>query len=890
MIKFAHDRSAQPKSPVPSAKPAQEELRPAAPAASVSPQPVRPALASFDASNSIPRRVPVATLRPPLTVCKATGVKLDRNSRLVLMPDKGGVGKALTERLRAMGVEVLCIEGTPDADTLTGVLKAWTTTGAVNGVFWLPALDTEGNLRKLNSTAWREAVRVRVKLLYTTMQALYEDVGRPGTFLVTATTLGGHHGYDDAGAVTPLGGAVTGFAKTYKRERAESLVKAVDFEANRNPNEVAELLIAETLHDPGAVEIGYTNGQRWTVGLGEQPAIDGQPGMVLDKNSVFVITGAAGSIVSTITADLATASGGTFYLLDLVPKPDPDNPDLKRFVNDRENLKRDLFARIQNRGERATPALVEKELANLERAQAAQSAIDSVRAAGGTAHYFSVNLADAEAVAKVIDQVGRNDGRIDVLLHAAGVERSHSLQDKDPREFDLVFDVKSDGFFNLLHAIGDISLGATVVFSSIAGRFGNAGQTDYSSANDLLCKITSSFRTTRPATRGIAIDWTAWGGIGMATRGSIPKVMELAGIDMLPPEAGIPLIRRELTAGATRGEIVIGQRLGVLLNEWDATGGFDTLPAEAGKQLSVTGPMVGKIASISHDGYAVETMLDPPSQPFLHDHQIDGTPVLPGVMGIEAFAEAALCFLPGWRVEAIEDVSFLAPFKFYRSEPRVVRIETQIHPQADRLVADCRLIGYRSLPNSKEPQATTHFTACVRLTKQAVQTPAARAVVAPAGTCIEAADIYRLYFHGPAYQVVEKAWWDGKRMIGLLAKGLPPNHHPSQLDTIVAPRLIELCFQTAGVWQLGIQGRMGLPQHVRQFSLFRSPDLADGRLYAVVTPDEVRGSFDAEVLDEKGNCYLRLSSYQTVDLSDAIDKGDLKNLQAIMSGESVLVA
>ena len=53
-----------------------------------------------------------------------------------------------------------------------------------------------------------------------------------------------------------------------------------------------------------------------------------------------------------------------------------------------------------------------------------------------------------------------------------------------------------------------------------------------------------------PATRGIAIDWTAWGGIGMATRGSIPKMMELAGIDMLPPEAGVPWIRRELTAAA----------------------------------------------------------------------------------------------------------------------------------------------------------------------------------------------------------------------------------------------------------------------------------------------------------------------------------------------------
>ena len=68
------------------------------------------------------------------------------------------------------------------------------------------------------------------------------------------------------------------------------------------------------------------------------------------------------------------------------------------------------------------------------------------------------------------------------------------------------------------------------------------------------------------------LDWSAWGGIGMATRGSIPKMMELAGIDMIPPEAGIPMIRRELTAGATRGEIVVGQRLGILTNEWDVAG------------------------------------------------------------------------------------------------------------------------------------------------------------------------------------------------------------------------------------------------------------------------------------------------------------------------------
>ena len=99
---------------------------------------------------------------------------------------------------------------------------------------------------------------------------------------------------------------------------------------------------------------------------------------------------------------------------------------------------------------------------------------------------------------KSIGEVRERSGRIDVLLHAAGMERSRFLPDKEPREFDLVFDVKADGWFNLLHAIGDMPLAATVAFSSIAGRFGNAGQADYSSANDLLCKIASSFRTTRP--------------------------------------------------------------------------------------------------------------------------------------------------------------------------------------------------------------------------------------------------------------------------------------------------------------------------------------------------------------------------------------------------------
>ncbi|MBZ5707448.1 MAG: SDR family NAD(P)-dependent oxidoreductase, partial [Acidobacteriia bacterium] len=891
VIKFAHDRQPGAAATAPTSAAIQTKSEPApAPAPTTQVATSHPVLASFDAANRIPRRAPTPTLRPPLNMCKPTGITLGPGRRVVIMPDKGGVGEALAQRLQKLGVEVLRIEGAPDADALTNRLKSWLAAGPVHGVYWLSALDHEGPLSQMDLTTWHEALRVRVKSLYTTMRTLYEQIAQPGTFLVSATQLGGQHGYDQAGAVAPLGGAVVGFTKTYKRERMDALVKAVDFEPERKASELADILIGETLRDTGAVEIGYKGGQRWTIGLQEQPAADGQPGLVLGKDTVFVITGAAGSIVSAITADLAAASGGTFYLLDLVPEPDPNNPDLKRFVSDKEGLKRDLFMRIQARGERATPALVEKELAALERALAAVTAIDAVRAAGGTAHYFSVNLTDADGVSKVIDQVRERSGHIDVLLHAAGMERSHFLPDKDPREFDLVFDVKSDGWFNLLRAVGDTPLGATVAFSSIAGRFGNGGQTDYSSANDLLCKITSSFRTTRPATRGIVIDWTAWGGIGMATRGSIPKMMEVAGIDMLPPEAGIPLIRRELTAGATRGEIVIGQRLGVLLNEWDATGGLDTnaIAALGDRRSSAHGPMIGKIAAMGvHSGLTIETTLDPAIQPFLHDHQIDGTSVLPGVMGVEAFAEAAACLLPDWHVEAVEEVNFLAPFKFYRNEPRTLTVEAVIHPQGDAVVGDCRLIGRRSLPNQAEPQVTTHFTARVRLTKQTSAAATAAPLGKPDGSVIEAADIYRLYFHGPAYQVVERAWWDGNRIVGLMNKSLPVNHHPPEQPTLMAPRLIELCFQTAGLWEMGVQGRMGLPQHIDRVSLLRAPELADGRLYALITPHPDRGNFDAEVVDTKGNRYLHLRGYQTVALPGGVDAEPLKALQAIMSLQAV---
>ncbi|MGB5192934.1 MAG: SDR family NAD(P)-dependent oxidoreductase [Polyangiales bacterium] len=829
---------------------------------------------SSDAGEGL-RRVPLAVLRPPLSLCKPTGVELGEGARVVVMPDRRGVSKSLVSRLNKRGVEAFVIDGTPSTEALAAQLETWMGEGPIQGVYWLPALDREASIAELSAADWEKAIQRRSKLLYTAMRALYDQVSGPGTFLVAGTRLGGKHGFDESGAIAPLGGAVTGFTKTYKREKPEATVKVVDFEADRKPSTIADLLIAETLSDPGVSEIGYTGDDRWAI-TARFESLPSEPAFPLGKETVFVITGAAGSIVSAIIADLARASGGTFHLLDLTPEPDPEEADLQQFRTDRDGLQRELFERLKQRGEKATPVAVQKMLAGFERKDAALRAIEAIRAAGGQAHYHSVDLLDKDAVASAVQAIGSTSGRIDVLVHAAGLEISHFLPDKKPQEFNLVFDVKANGWYHLLSAIGDMPLGAAVVFSSIAGRFGNAGQTDYSAANELLAKSVSSFRNSRPGTRGIAVDWTAWADIGMASRGSIPKMMELAGIDMLKPADGIPVVRNELEAGSS-GEAVVGGALGVLLQEWDESGGLDPNALESVRE----GPLDSRAVSMGvHEGLQIETTLDPREQPFLYDHKIGGTPVLPGVMGIEGFAEITKSLFPEWHISAVERVEFLAPFKFYRDEPRTLTWTALFSTDNGDVIADCALVGVRTIMGRDEVK--THFTASVRLARSAASEEHVDAPPSTDGPTVGDADIYQVYFHGPAYRVLDTAWRHDGLIVGRMNAELPDDHRPSDVPLLTEPRLIELCFQTAGVWQIGTTGRMSLPQHIDSVKVVRNAAEAEGRLHAVVTPKDGGTSFDAYVADEAGNLYVVMNGYRTAELPEDVDPEKREPLRAAM--------
>jgi hypothetical protein len=350
--------------------------------------------------------------------------------------------------------------------------------------------------------------------------------------------------------------------------------------------------------------------------------------------------------------------------------------------------------------------------------------------------------------------------------------------------------------------------------------------------------------------------------------------MQMAGIDLLPPETGIAALRRELIANDRQGEVVIAGNLGLLVEELGENGGLD--PEKATHWFSEQGLGLVKrskvMAAKLYEGLEIETVLDPQAQPFLFDHRVNGTPLLPGVMGTELFAQLAAGVSPGYRVAAVSNEQFDNPFKFYRMEPQTLHWTITIRPMADGdLVAHGVLKSVRQLAREDLPiQEKVHFTADVYLTRRPLDQPTVSFEAPEIGEMPIAADeIYQTFFHGPAYQVLERVQVDSKGAIGLLPSSLPPDTEPPGASCLMAPRLIELCFQTAGVWQVKKNGAQSLPTAVGSVKVYRPlPDDQERRLYALVEVLEGGDGFNAQVVDDSGDIYLDLSDYRTTRLPE----------------------
>ena len=144
-----------------------------------------------------------------------------------------------------------------------------------------------------------------------------------------------------------------------------------------------------------------------------------------------------------------------------------------------------------------------------------------LRAAGGDLRYLRADVTDEVDLARAVAQVRAWFGRLNGVLHGAGVTDDALFRDKTDAAFHRVLAPKIDGTSALDCVTGDDELDFFATMSSIVGVFGNAGQTDYAAANAYLDAF-AEWRATQVRAgvrhgRSVSIIWPSWhdGGIRM---------------------------------------------------------------------------------------------------------------------------------------------------------------------------------------------------------------------------------------------------------------------------------------------------------------------------------------------------------------------------------------
>ncbi|WP_406327632.1 SDR family NAD(P)-dependent oxidoreductase [Streptomyces sp. NBC_00203] len=116
----------------------------------------------------------------------------------------------------------------------------------------------------------------------------------------------------------------------------------------------------------------------------------------------------------------------------------------------------------------------------------ADDVVQEIRASGGQAVACTESVATAEGGRAVIESALDHFGRIDVLIHNAGIVRPASLTEMTYEDFDAVLDVHLRGAFHVVRPafplMREAGYGRVVLTSSIGGLYGNHRVANYGMA------------------------------------------------------------------------------------------------------------------------------------------------------------------------------------------------------------------------------------------------------------------------------------------------------------------------------------------------------------------------------------------------------------------------
>ncbi|MGC4792018.1 type I polyketide synthase, partial [Micromonospora sp. DT178] len=162
------------------------------------------------------------------------------------------------------------------------------------------------------------------------------------------------------------------------------------------------------------------------------------------------------------------------------------------------------------------------------------------------------DVADRGAVAGLLaDLVGRGE-RLRAVVHAAGAAQLTPLGEVAVGEVEEVLRAKVGGAVVLDELTAGVDLDAFVVFSSIAGVWGSAGQVGYAAANAFLDGLVVSRRGRGLV--GTSVAWGPWAEAGMAV-GVAGEQLSRRGLPGMAPELAVVALQRALDGG--EGQVVV---------------------------------------------------------------------------------------------------------------------------------------------------------------------------------------------------------------------------------------------------------------------------------------------------------------------------------------------
>lgn len=335
-----------------------------------------------------------------------------------------------------------------------------------------------------------------------------------------------------------------GLMKSLDRELEQTRCRMISLQSVLEPEAFARIVLQELLYADAPSEIVYRGTARHYYNLVPADLVRSAGAAMpdLDKEAVVLVFGGAQGITAELTNRFAKDYPCHYILVGRSPDPQQHNDGRYTACNTKEEIRNQLIAE----GVLKSPAGIEKKAQELFKHNQILQTIQALQRNGARVTYRSLDLRDEPALRDFIHEVYRDHGRIDGVIHGAGLLEDKLFQHKTAASFERVFTTKVTPLRVLIEELrADVQF--VVLFSSIASVYGNRGQTDYAAANSVMDRYTWALKEKIKG-RVTAINWGPWKGAGMVSA-SLEKEYDRRGIAMIPLEDGLERFVEELKYG-----------------------------------------------------------------------------------------------------------------------------------------------------------------------------------------------------------------------------------------------------------------------------------------------------------------------------------------------------